>query len=280
MTRAHDELIGRLVGAGLAALRGLAPRRNGMTATRSATFTTAVRMVDRVHGNAAVMRTLTQPALTTSLAELDVGVVRVGHGTNSRQAGAGYEALRARVQAQECHSAGTTDDLCVGACGTGDLTALAWLQLDVVNDRAHRDRRKRHCIAGLYVRTLAGGNDAVTSSQTLRSQDVADLTILVANECDECRTIRIVLEAFNSGGHIELVALKVNKAIAALVTTTLETGGNAAVVVAAALARQADGQALDGLALVEAGAVNDDQLALTGGNRLIMLKCHIPFLAP
>jgi hypothetical protein len=50
-------------------LVGLPHGRNRVTTTRGAAFTTAVRMVDRVHDDAAVMRTLAEPAGTTGLAD-------------------------------------------------------------------------------------------------------------------------------------------------------------------------------------------------------------------
>src|SRR3546814_16565245 len=48
-----------------------------MAAARGAAFAAAVRVVDRVHGNAAHRRTLAEPAVATGLAELGVGLVRV-----------------------------------------------------------------------------------------------------------------------------------------------------------------------------------------------------------
>src|SRR6185436_10866378 len=82
MTRAHDEFVGRLVGPGLLALGRLAPRGDRMTAAGCAAFAAAMRVVDRVHGDAAIVRTLAQPALAAGLAEIDVAVVRVGHRTH------------------------------------------------------------------------------------------------------------------------------------------------------------------------------------------------------
>src|SRR5690606_21693440 len=149
-------------------------------------------MVDRVQGKAAVVRTLTQPALAPSLAKLDVGVVGVGDGAYRCHAGTGNETLLARIQAKDRHSTIAAHELSVGAGGTGDLTALARLELDVMNDRAHGDARKRHGIARLHVGTLAGRNHAIAGSKTLRSQDIAHLTIFVTDESDERRAIRII----------------------------------------------------------------------------------------
>src|SRR6202012_4017509 len=75
----ENESVGRFVRAGLLALGRLAPRRDRMTAARGAAFAAAVRMVDRVHGDTAVMRLAAEPAVTTGLADRDVHVVRVGH---------------------------------------------------------------------------------------------------------------------------------------------------------------------------------------------------------
>src|SRR3954453_20507809 len=52
VARAHDELVGRLVGPRLLALGRLAPRGDRVTATGGAALAAAMRMVDRVHGNA------------------------------------------------------------------------------------------------------------------------------------------------------------------------------------------------------------------------------------
>src|SRR6478735_539094 len=53
VTATDDELVRGLVLAGLLALGRLAPRRDRMTAARGLAFAAAMRMVDRVHGDAA-----------------------------------------------------------------------------------------------------------------------------------------------------------------------------------------------------------------------------------
>ena len=57
-----DEPVRRLVLAGLRTAGFLAPRRDRVTAARGLAFTAAVRVVDRVHGDAANVRA---PALVT-----------------------------------------------------------------------------------------------------------------------------------------------------------------------------------------------------------------------
>src|SRR5580658_8025018 len=73
----HDHAVSPLVVAGLQTLGKLSPRRAGMPAAGGATFATPHRMVDRVHGDAAVVRPATEPPRATGLAERNIGVLDV-----------------------------------------------------------------------------------------------------------------------------------------------------------------------------------------------------------
>src|SRR6202012_2334037 len=77
----ENESRGGLVLAGLLALGREAPRRNRGTPAGGAAFAAAVRMVDRVHRDTAVMRLAAEPAVATGLAQRDVHMVRVRHRT-------------------------------------------------------------------------------------------------------------------------------------------------------------------------------------------------------
>ncbi len=57
-------------------------------------------------------------------------------------------------------------------------------------------------------------------------------------------------------------------------TATDEAGGDAAKVVTPTALRQTFRQGLDRLAFVEAGAVDDDELALARRDRIEMFQCH------
>src|SRR6187402_280186 len=59
---ADNQLVRPLVNARLVTLGRLAPRCDRMTATGGPAFTTAMRVIDRVHDNAAVMRATSEPA--------------------------------------------------------------------------------------------------------------------------------------------------------------------------------------------------------------------------
>src|SRR5258706_336486 len=74
-----DPLIGALVVARLEAARGLAPRRHRMTAAAGSALAAAVRVIHRIHGDAAVMRHLAHPALAARLAERYVLMLDVAH---------------------------------------------------------------------------------------------------------------------------------------------------------------------------------------------------------
>lgn len=235
-----------------------------MTTTGCAAFTTTVRVVDWVHDDTAVVRGLAAPTGTTGLAVVGVAVVRVGNGADGCQAGARNQTLLTRVQAQDCHAGIAADQLDVGASRTCNLTALARLHLDVVDDRTDRDVLQRHGVAGLYVDSLFRCDDLVAGSDALRSKDVGLLAVGVGDESDKGRTVRVVFQALDGAFDVELATLEVNQTIGALMTTTDEASGDATVVVTATALRETFRQRLDRLALPEARAVDDDQLTLAG----------------
>src|SRR4029453_12214047 len=185
---------------------------------------------DRVHDDAAVMRTPAEPPGAAGLADRDVHVVGVRHPTDGAAATAVHQALLARVQAQNDVVLVTTDDLGVGAGRTRDLAALPDLHLDVVDDGADRNIAERHDISGLHVDIVAG-NHGVARSQTLRRQDVGLLAVLIHDQRDERGAVRIIFQPLNDGGNVDLVPLEVDQAVGLLVAAAAETHGDAAGVV-------------------------------------------------
>src|SRR3984893_13440829 len=75
----HDEFGGRLVAPSLLALGRETPRRDRMSAARRAPLAAAVRMIDRVHGDAAIVRTPADPAGTAGLPDRNIHMVRGRH---------------------------------------------------------------------------------------------------------------------------------------------------------------------------------------------------------
>src|SRR6185312_1726349 len=269
----QNELVGRLVRPGFLALGRLAPRRHRVAATRGAAFTTAVRMVDRVHDDAAVVRTTAEPAGAARLADRDVHVVRVRHRTDGAAATAVHQTLLTRIQTQDDVVLIATDDLGVGAGGTCELAALADLHLDVVDDGADRHVAERHDVARLHVDVVAG-HHGVADGETLRRQDVGLLTVLILDQRDERGAVRIVFQPLDNGRHVCLPALEIDVAIGLLVAAAAEPHGDPAGVVAAALSELALGERLDRLALVEGRTIDHDQLALAGRRGIVCFQCH------
>src|SRR5712675_1582093 len=108
----HDELGGGLVLAGLLALGREAPWRDRMAAALGAP---AVRLIDLVHGDAAVVRHAALPALAAGLADRRIHVVVVRHRADGCHATAMHQALLGRRQAQDDVILVATDDLHIGA---------------------------------------------------------------------------------------------------------------------------------------------------------------------
>src|SRR3954467_1733379 len=157
----NDELGRGLVLAGLLALGGEAPRCHRVTAARGASLATTMRMVDRVHGHAAIVRAAAHPTRATGFADRDVHVVRIGHGADGAHAAAVHQTLLCGVEPHDDIVLIAADDLRIGAGRTRDLPALADLELDIVDDRANRDVAERHGVARFHVDVLAR-DDSVT----------------------------------------------------------------------------------------------------------------------
>src|SRR3546814_16700164 len=93
-----------------------------------------MRMIDRVHRDAAYRRPLAQPTITAGLAQIDVSLVGIGHGADRRPAVAVDHAELPRAQLEQRPAGIAADELDVGSRGARDLAALAGLPPPVVDD--------------------------------------------------------------------------------------------------------------------------------------------------
>src|SRR5690606_8117010 len=193
VTATDDELIRSLVLAGAGALGVLAPRRNRGTTTRGPAFTTTMRVVDRVHGDAADVRTPAHVTLATSLAQVLVHVLGVRHRADHGQARFQNHAQLARAQTDLGVALVASDQWGVGGGRTGQVSALARLHLHVVDDGADRHRTQGHGVARLHV-DLFTRDDGVAGVQALRRDDVGLLAVGVVHQSDERRAVRVVLQ--------------------------------------------------------------------------------------
>src|SRR5207344_2945555 len=128
---AHDVAVGLLaLLAGPVAERRLAPRRHRVAAGRVVGLAAAVRVVDRVHRDAARLRALALVAVAARLADLEVLVLGVGeHSNRGPTLGAHHPHLRGR-QPQGHHLALLRRQLDRGPGRAPELAALAGGELD------------------------------------------------------------------------------------------------------------------------------------------------------
>ncbi|OIQ72322.1 hypothetical protein GALL_460560 [mine drainage metagenome] len=244
-----------------------------MATARGAAFTTAVRMVDRIHGDTPVMRLAAEPAVATGLADRDVHVIGVRYRADGAGAAAVNQALLAGVQTDDHIILVAADDLRIGAGGTRELTALADLQFHIVDDGADRHVAKRHDVARLHVDIVARDH-GVADRKTLRRKDVRLGAVRIFHQRDEGGAVRIVLQPLDRCRHVDLGALEVDDAIRLLVTAAAKAHDHAAGVVAAAGGLLALGQRLDRLALVERRTIDHHQLALARCRGVVCFQCH------
>src|SRR5262245_21216808 len=246
MPAAQDKLVGCPVVPRLLALGGLAPGRHRMPSARSAALAAAMRVIDRVHGNAAHHRAASLPAHPTCLADRDVGVVGVGHRTYCRHAGGRHHACLAGIEPKDGVACIATDKLHIGAGRARDLATLADLHLHIVDNGADRHVSKRHGIARLHI-DAGIGNHRIAGLEPLRREDVGELTVLLFDQRDERRAVGIEFEPLHGGRHAELAALEIDHSVAALVPAAAMPHGHAALVVAATRFGRPSVSALTGL---------------------------------
>ena len=120
-----------------------------MTSTRSLTFTTTVRVIHRVHRDAANCRTHASPALRTGLAKLTQAVLGVAHFAQGRAALGQDLAHFARAKTQGGVVTFTSNQLSASTGTASNLRAFTRLQFDTVNGRTERDVTQRQGIAFL-----------------------------------------------------------------------------------------------------------------------------------
>jgi hypothetical protein len=93
----RNELIGRFVAPSLRAFRPFAPGCDGMSAAGRLAFAAAVRMIDRVHANAAVMRHAAEPTAPSRFAYRNIHMIGVRHRADRSEAFAMNQTVLARL---------------------------------------------------------------------------------------------------------------------------------------------------------------------------------------
>ena len=140
----------------------------------------------------------------------------------------------------------------------------------------NRDVLNRQAVARLDVGIL-GGDDLVADLQTLGSEDVCLLAVLILDESDVGRTVRVVLDGLDFCENVELLTLEVNDTVLLLVAAADVANGDAAVAVAAGGLLDLFEKALLGLHLRQTLIVEHSHISARGRRRVESLNSHLEF---
>ena len=230
-------------------------------------------MIHGIHGNAAIVRTLSQPAGASRLADGNVLVIEIAYLTDRGHAILGNFAGLARRQLNQRIFFFLSDQLRRSTRRAHHLTTLARLQFHIVDLGAGRDIAKRQRVANENV-GLGTADNFLSNLQTFGLKNVALLPVGVGEESDPRRAVGIVLDTEDGGRNAGLVALEIDNAQLALVAAADETHGHVAGVAATAGARLGLEQRL--VRVPRRNIVIDDGGAVAQGLgcRSICLDCH------
>src|SRR5699024_5039838 len=121
--------------------------------------------------------------------------------------------------------------------GAAHLGAATGAHLYRVQHRAHRDIAQRQIITDRDVGLRTGFNGHILL-EAVGGDDIALLTVGVMQQGDTRRAIGVILDLSDARRHtILVIATEVNLPVGALVPAALMTGGDAALIIAAALFR-------------------------------------------
>ena len=206
-----DDVLARLLlgSASLVALSRDTLARTGMSASLTA-LTTAHRVVDRIHDNAAVARTTAEVTAAAGLTADFKVVLRIAHDTNSGTASLENHAHLAAGHLDDGILIVTAHQLGICTGRTHHLGTLARTKLDIVNQRAERNLSKQQGVSHLGSDT-GTGHDGLADLQALGAEDVALLAVGIAHEGDTRTAVGIVLDGLHHSGDTILVTLEIDK---------------------------------------------------------------------
>src|SRR2546423_5091686 len=244
------EAIGARVVARLETHGRLAPRRLRLATDGRLRLAAAVGMVTRRHHDATDGRAPTHVALVAGAADLLVLVLDVADLTDRRAAADVYDADAARWKADLGVLAFLRDQLRRATSRAHELRTAAGLELDSVDLGAGRDVLERQAVADTRL-GVRPGDDGVADPQVLRRDDVALFAVLIEEEREARRAVRVVLDRLHRGGDPILVALEVHQPVVPLLAAAAVARGHSALSASAGLAELALGAA--SLALLSLG---------------------------
>src|SRR6266851_1459563 len=251
----NDLLVGTLVPAGLLAQRRESPGCLRVIALDLA-FSSAVRMIHRIHGHAAHRGLDAAPPRAPGLAEGFVFMVKVAHLANRGHAIDGKLAHFAAGHLHQREVPFFAEQLRRSARGAHGLAAASRVQLEVVHHRAGRNVANHQRVAGKNIRGFAGLHRGA-DFEPHRMQDVALFAIGVMQQRDVGAAIGVVFDGRNLRGYADFVASEIHLAVLLLVAAAAMPNHDFAVVVASAGALFRLEQSLFGLLLGDMAFVQD-----------------------
>src|SRR6266699_5554898 len=258
-----DHAARALVLACLVALGQHPPWTHRMLPRRGLSLTAAMRVVDRIHRDAAHGGSHAAPAHAPGLADRFQAVLLVADFADRRAA---FDVHFANLPGTQAHLgvaplAGA--QLHRSPCRARKLRAPAGLHFHAVNGGSDRDVPQRQGIAR-FDRRLRTRHVLRAGREALGRDDIAALAIGVAKQREVRAPVRIVLEPLDLGRNTVLVAAKIDDAVMMFVAATLVAHRDVPVDIAAGLLRLLLDQAMVRPALVQIGIDQLDELAPAG----------------
>jgi hypothetical protein len=196
-------------------------------------FTTTVWVVSWRLDNTTNVGSSSLTSALSSLTKLLVLVLSVTNFTNGGAASVMHHAHFAGWQSERHIVSFLSHHLSGGPSGTDNLSALSWLEFDVVNQRTKRDVLQHETVARQNVGPFSATNLS-SHSYTLWCENVSLLTIGVLKQGDAARSVWIVFDRSYRRVHRVFLSLKVDDSILSLASAALVEARDSAVVVTSA----------------------------------------------
>ena len=149
-------------------------------------------------------------------------MVDVGYGTDGGAASAENHSRFTGRHSDDSILAVTGHQLCVGTGAADHLGTLAGTELDVVDDGAEGDFTERQAVSEVR-RHTGTGNNLLADLQSVRSHNVAFLTVSIEQQSNTGRTVRVVFNGVHGCRNAVFVSTEVNNTIHLLMTATAVT---------------------------------------------------------
>src|SRR3989344_5713561 len=208
-------------------------------------FTSAVRMVHRIHGTTAHLRPHTLHALASRFAHIDGAVLDIGkladgsHHITMELAdfGRGHNHLNVFSFVRKHRGPHT--------CGTYNLPAFAGMKLKVMDDASLRNIAQSHAVTRNKLSPFAG-YDLHARLQSFGSKNIALIAIAIDNAGYAGGAVGIVLDGKNTTDNIHFFLNKIHRTVYALHAAAFVTDRNAALVVSANATLSPSGKRFEG----------------------------------